>query len=174
MIPTKDETEENFCAPFRTSLTSSSATNVVLFQPPQVELGLFCRLHQVHRTAPCRGQSDRLYQPQPLLRGDRLLATSSSSSSQCPAPLSPPSPPSSIQSPGAPCLEHQLRVLHQGHEHTLENGSHSQLVDEHPDQLSHIKPTNDTHVSGVLRFKFVSILAESGLLFKTKARRCWR
>ena len=36
----------------------------------------------------------------------------------------------------------------------------AQLVDEHLDRLSQIKSTNDTIISGLLRFKFVSVLAE--------------
>ena len=43
----------------------------------------------------------------------------------------------------------------------------AQLVDEHLDRLSQIKPMNDSNVSGVLRFELVSILAESNLPFKT-------
>ena len=46
----------------------------------------------------------------------------------------------------------------------------AQLVDEHLDRLSQIKPINDTDVSGLLRFEFVSLLAESSLLFKTNGR----
>ena len=56
---------------------------------------------------------------------------------------------------------------HRGHEHALEKGNIAQLVDEHLDRLSQIKPINDTNVSGLLRFNFVSVLVESGLLFKT-------
>ena len=36
----------------------------------------------------------------------------------------------------------------------------AQLVDEHLDRLSQIKSTNDTITSGLLRFEFVSVLAE--------------
>ena len=46
----------------------------------------------------------------------------------------------------------------------------AQLVDEHLDRFSLNKPLNDTNVSGLLRFEFVSILAESDLLFKTNGR----
>ena len=42
-----------------------------------------------------------------------------------------------------------------------------QLVDEHLDRLSQIKPNNDTNVSGLLPFEFVSVLTESDMLFKT-------
>ena len=43
----------------------------------------------------------------------------------------------------------------------------AQLVDEHRDRLSQIKPINDTNVSGLLPFEFVSVLTESDMLFKT-------
>ena len=46
----------------------------------------------------------------------------------------------------------------------------AQLVDEHPDRLSQIKPINDTNVSGVLGFVFVSVSAENDRLFKTDGR----
>ena len=52
----------------------------------------------------------------------------------------------------------------------LSNGIIAQLVDEHLDRLSQIKPINDTDDSGLLRFEFVSIIAESGLLFKTNGQ----
>ena len=68
---------------------------------------------------------------------------------------------------GALCREHQLRVLHQGHEHGLRKDIIAQLVDEHLDRLSHNKSINDANISGLLRFEFVSVLAENGLLFKT-------
>ena len=40
----------------------------------------------------------------------------------------------------------------------------AQLVYEHMDRLPFNRPNNDTNVSGVLRFEFVSLLAESDLL----------
>ena len=43
----------------------------------------------------------------------------------------------------------------------------AQLVDEHLDRLSQIKSINDTNDSGMLRFVFVSVIAENDLLFKT-------
>ena len=61
-------------------------------------------------------------------------------------------------------------MLHQGHEHALKRGLIVQLVDEQLDRLSQIKPINDTDDSGLLRFVFVSVIAESDLLFKTNGR----
>ena len=43
----------------------------------------------------------------------------------------------------------------------------AQLVNEHFARLSQIKPNNDTNVSGLLRFEFVSVLTETDMLFKT-------
>ena len=58
---------------------------------------------------------------------------------------------------------------HQGHEHALEKGIIAQLFDEHLDRLSQIKSINYTNFSGLLRFEFVSVLAESELLFKANS-----
>ena len=71
-----------------------------------------------------------------------------------------------IQTSRHSCREHQRHLPHQGHEHALEKGIIAQLFDEHLDRLSQIKSINYTNFSGLLRFEFVSVLAESDLLFK--------
>ena len=43
-------------------------------------------------------------------------------------------------------------------------------LDEHLDRLSQIKQNNDTNVSGLLRFEFVSVLTESDMFIKTNGR----
>ena len=61
-------------------------------------------------------------------------------------------------------------MLHRGRVHSLEKGHLSQLVDEQLDRFSLHELINDINDSGLLRFEFVSVLAESSLLFKTNGR----
>ena len=52
----------------------------------------------------------------------------------------------------------------------MEKGLISQLVDEQLDRFSLHELISDINDSGLLRFEFVSVLAESSLLFKTAGR----